>query len=129
LWQKLGKIHDVARSEIEIILQKEDGEKLLYIFNNLGYNIKLVWFRERKSFKLNNINIELDNTVGYGRILEAEILCEESEVERSKVELLNFFNKYNLSISSKEVLDTAFNTYEANWASLTHGLGTSWLNT
>ncbi len=128
LWQKLGKIHDVARSEIEILIPRIDGEKLLDIFSNLGYGIKVVWFRERKSFKTNSINIELDNTVGYGLILEAEIICDESEVENAKVELLNFFRKYNLSISSNEVLNNAFNIYKENWVSLTHGLDASWLS-
>ncbi len=126
-WQKLGKIHDVARQETEIILKPEDGPKLLQIFENLGYDIKIAWFRDRKSFKFKNINIELDNTVGYGLILEVEILCLENEISKSKEELIHFLESYRLPISNREVFDDAFRRYEENWRELTKDLDASWI--
>jgi predicted adenylyl cyclase CyaB len=128
IWQKLGKLHDISRSEIDIILQKEDGAKMLQLFINLGYSVKVAWFRERKSFKSSNISIELDNTIGYGRILEVEILCEENEIERAKEDIKKIFDKFELMISSKEEFDKAYNIYKDNWLTLTKGLDEKWLN-
>jgi predicted adenylyl cyclase CyaB len=128
IWQKLGKLHDISRYEIDIPLQREDGAKMLQLFEHLGYSVKVAWFRERKSFKTKNISIELDNTIGYGRILEVEILCEENEIETSKEEILNLFKRLKLKISTKEEFDKAYLKYKDNWQVLTLGLSEHWLN-
>lgn len=127
IWQKLGVIHDESRKEIEIPLHKEDGLKMLEIFQNLGSNIKIAWFRERQSFTKGSLNIELDNTIGYGKILEVEILCKESEVENSKKIIQNFFKELGVEISNKKLFDESFKKYLENWTNLTKGLNENWI--
>jgi predicted adenylyl cyclase CyaB len=128
IWQKLGVIHDDSRKEIDIPLQKEDGLNMLELFKNLGSKIKIAWFRERKSFTKGVLKIELDNTIGYGKILEVEILCKENEVENSKKIIQNYFKELGVEISSKELFNECFKKYLGNWTNLTKGLDENWVN-
>lgn len=128
IWQKLGVIHDDSRKEIDIPLQKEDGLNMLELFKNLGSKIKIAWFRERKSFTNGVLKIELDNTIGYGKILEVEILCNENEVENSKKIIQNFFKELGVDISNKEVFNESFKQYLENWINLTKRLDENWIN-
>ncbi len=67
VWQKLGKIHEDAREEVEVPLSSENAKRMLHLFQNMGFAIKVAWFRERRSYVRDGITIALDNTVGYGK--------------------------------------------------------------
>jgi predicted adenylyl cyclase CyaB len=128
LWQKLGNLHDISRKEIDILFSKEDGNKLLEIFENLGFSIKVAWYRERKSFKSDDITIELDNTIGYGMILEIEILCNENDIKISREKIENFLKKFHLVPSKKDLFDKAYARYQKNWKELTKNLDVFWID-
>ena len=53
---KSGKIHDNFRGEIKIIFERADFEKLRDLFEKLGFNIDVMWFRERKIYNLKDVN-------------------------------------------------------------------------
>jgi adenylate cyclase class IV len=130
LWQKSGQIHDISREEINIYLDKDEGIKMIKIFENLGYNIEVTWYRLRKSFHVSdNFRIELDKTIGYGKIIEVEILCNESEVEASKKKIVDFFKKLGVHNQNKDVFNEAYKLYLQKWKSLTKELSSDWLET
>lgn len=79
IWMKKGRIHDEFREEIEIMISKEDFEKVANLFNNLGYNVEIKWLRDRKQFDWNGVKVCLDYTKGYGYIIELEQKCSEEE--------------------------------------------------
>ena len=70
----------------------------------------------------------MDNTIGYGKILEVEILCNEKEVEDSKKIIQNFFKELGVDISNKEIFNESFKLYLENWRILTKGLDENWIN-
>ena len=128
LWQKLGKMHDAMRTEFEVALSRKDAKELLQIMENLGFAVKVVWYRERVEFNIGQLTVSLDHTIGYGRILEVEILCEESEANGSRDLLSKFLTEIGIAQSSKEEFDTAYRRYLLEWRSRTAGLSESWLD-
>lgn len=126
-WQKKGKMHDEIRQEYEIMLQKKDAKTVINIFENLGFSIKVAWYRERSSFKYNDINIALDNTIGYGQILEVEIIDDGLNFELAKEKLLKFLNQLNFEPTPKSIFNEMFNDYLNNWKMITKELSVDWL--
>jgi predicted adenylyl cyclase CyaB len=128
VWQKLGNMHDLARKEREVMMSRLDAQTMLEIFQGLGFKIKVSWYRERQIFKLGEIAASLDNTIGYGRILEVEIRCNEHEVNEKQNSLLTFLKEIDIHPSSKAVFDKAFAEYIEHWLNRTQGLNESWLD-
>jgi adenylate cyclase class IV len=126
-WQKLGHMHDTMRPEIEIPLSRSDANALLQIMENLGFGVRVTWYRERVQFHIDRITVSLDHTIGYGRILEAEILCEAEEAEASRLTLSKFMSHLGVTPSPKSQLDSAFKEYSSDW-SRTFGLSEAWLD-
>jgi adenylate cyclase class IV len=126
-WQKLGHMHDTMRQEIEIPLSRSDANALLQIMKNLGFGVRISWYRERVQFNIGQITVSLDHTIGYGRILEVEILCEAEKAEASRDTLLKFMANLGLTPSPRSELDFAFKEYLSDW-SRTFGLSELWLD-
>lgn len=123
LWLKKGKIHQDAREELIVKVDKSYKDILLKMFEEIGLNIKIKWYRIRKSYEWNNIKVDLDFTYGYGHILELEILVEDTkEVENAKTHLKEIFKSLEIPITEKEIFTEKFNDYEINWAAYTKDL-------
>lgn len=118
VWLKKGKLHDEAREEIEVKCAKDDFPLLEKLFLALGYSVSIKWFRNRHSFKWNGITVTIDDTKGYGCIIEMENLCEEAEKTAALNELKAAFAQLNLNITPKEEFERAFKNYKENWKSL-----------
>jgi predicted adenylyl cyclase CyaB len=128
LWQKLGKMHDKARQELEVTMPKQNAETILGIFRNLGFAVKVTWYRERRAYRINEITVSLDDTIGYGRILEAEILCADEEADSSYIRLKSFFRTLGLTPSDGKEFDQAFAVYLETWNEKTAHLDDKWIN-
>jgi len=113
---KSGKIHDNFRSEIRIRFERTDFDKLRDLFEKLGFNIDVIWFRERKVYDLKDIKVFLDKTKGYGMIVELEKFGTEQNKEKIyndlKVKLLTLGIK---KITPKKEFDKKFKYYKNNW--------------
>lgn len=119
IWMKKGMIHDEAREEIEIKFDREDFESLERLFLNLGYNVQIKWFRERKQFDWNGIKACLDDTKGYGLIIELEKICSDSEKEAALGLLKQKFGELGVEITPREIFEEKFKNYRENWRTLT----------
>jgi predicted adenylyl cyclase CyaB len=118
IWLKKGKIHDDYREEIEIKLNKEDFEKANKIFEAIGLNTKIKWYRLRNQFDWNNIKVCLDYTKGYGHIIELEKLTSNKEKEKNLEELKQKLNQLNIPLTPKQEFEDKFKHYEQNWREL-----------
>lgn len=128
VWQKLGKMHDSARIEHEVLMTKADAKIMLTIFRNLGFEYKVAWYRERRTFKINSVDVALDDTVGYGKIVELEILCDENQVESSNLALASMMRSLGIEPTDKRIFDEAFVDYLKNWRDRTAHLNSDWIN-
>jgi len=112
---KSGKIHDDFRHEIKIQFKKADFEKLKEIFKRLGFNINVVWFRKRKVYDWRGTKAFLDDTKGYGKIIELEKIGSSKEKEKTHKELENKLKSLGIKITPKKVFDKKFKYYKNNW--------------
>ena len=119
LWLKKGKIHDDVREEIEVEFKREEFGKLLEILNELGLKVEIVWLRKRKEFQWNGIKVYLDDTEGYGKIIEIETYVEkENETEEKRDELISKLRSLGIKISERNEFEEKFEWYKRNWKRL-----------
>lgn len=119
IWLKDGKIHDEARKELEIIITNSDFKKAEELFITLGYNIEIKWFRKREQYKWDNIKVCVDDTKGYGKIIELEIMSSEKEIAKNKKILTKKIKELGIALSKKEEFTEKYSYYKSNWKRLT----------
>jgi predicted adenylyl cyclase CyaB len=116
---KSGKIHQDFRNEIEIKLKRRDFKPLKDLLEKLGFKIEINWFRKRKIYNFKGVKVFLDNTKGYGRIVELEKIGNEKNKEKIfndlKSKLLSLGIK---NITSKKEFDKKFKYFKKNWKKL-----------
>lgn len=119
IWAKKGKIHDVAREETELRFPADDFGKIAGITAALGIGVKVKWFRKRLSFDWNGVSVCLDDTKGYGKILELEMLVPPQDKEVALVRLQQCFEELDIIVTPREEFEKLFAFYCENWRSLT----------
>jgi predicted adenylyl cyclase CyaB len=130
IWMKKGKVHDESREEIEIRFAREDFKKLEKLFLMLGYEVEIKWFRTRRAFKWNDIDVCLDYTRGYGYIIELEKIYREEEKgvtgikfqkERDSISyyLKSKMAELGVALTPREEFDSKYIYYKENWKKLT----------
>lgn len=112
---KSGKIHDDSREEIKIKFKRTDFEKLKEVFERLGFNIDVVWFRKRKVYDWKGIKVFLDDTKGYGKIIELEKIGKSGNERKIHEELEEKLKSLGVKITPRKVFDEKFEYYKNNW--------------
>jgi predicted adenylyl cyclase CyaB len=116
---KSGRIHQNFRGEIEIKFKREDFEKMKEILERIGFPVIAIWKRKRLAFDWNGTKVFLDDTKGYGKIIELEKITNEKNKEKAfsdlKSKLLNLGIK---KITPKNFFDKKFKNYLKNWKKL-----------
>ncbi len=116
---KFGKIHQDSRREIEIEFKRKDFEKLKEVFKNLGFPIIAKWKRKRKVFNWGKTKVFLDDTKGYGKIIELERITDKKNRKKVLEELKDKLQILGIKkITPKEVFDKKFKEYLKNWKKL-----------
>jgi len=112
-------MHEDARREIEILCHGDgDFEKLESLFLALGYRVSIKWFRSRHVFKLDGITITLDDTKGYGKIIEFEKICLEHGRDEALTELKLRMGEFGIAPTPKEDFDRRYADYKTRWRAL-----------
>lgn len=119
IWLKKGRMHDEARPEIELPCQSDDFPTLENLFLALGYTISVKWFRQRRLYKLDGITITLDDTKGYGKIIELEKVCFEEERDTALGALKTQMHELGIAPTPKAEFDLRYKNYTENWRALT----------
>jgi predicted adenylyl cyclase CyaB len=112
---KSGKIHDDFRDEIKVRFKRSDFEKLKEIFERLGFDIDVLWFRKRKIYDWKGIKVFLDDTKGYGKIIELERFGKEGQERKIHRNLVEKLSSLGVKITPKKVFEEKFNYYKNNW--------------
>jgi adenylate cyclase class IV len=115
---KKWNLHDDAREEIEIKFETDDFDKLKSLFLALGYEIEIVRLRKRIQFDLDGIEVSLDDTTWYGKILELEILTDEEGQSSALQRLQEKFKELWIAITPKEEFAKKYEFYKENRKSL-----------
>lgn len=118
IWLKKGKMHDDSREEIEVRLELKEFENAEKIFEALGYEVKIKWFRTRNTFSWKGLKVMLDDTKGYGRIIELEKMCKESEKEKTITMLRRKMAELGIRETDKQEFENKFEYYKHNWQKL-----------
>jgi adenylate cyclase class IV len=111
-------MHADAREEIEVPVEREKFGALAALFGALGFAVKVKWFRKRLSFRWDGIDVALDDTRGYGRILELEKVCGEAEREATIGELKARLASLGLAPTPKEEFGRRYADYLERWREL-----------
>lgn len=112
---KGGKIHDDFREEIEIKCDKSDFKKIEKLFQRLGFREQIRWFRKRRIYQWGDTKLFLDNTKGYGFIIELEKIGSLKNKAKIHQELENKLKSLGIKITSKKVFEEKFKYYKRNW--------------
>ena len=118
IWFKEGQIHDKYRKEIEIKIPKEDFEKLVNLFKTLGFNTEIEWYRKRLEYKWNNVKVTVNDTKGYGYIVELEKMSDDKNKEIVYEELTKKLKELNIKETPSQIFKDKFEFYKKNWRSL-----------
>ena len=118
IWMKKGKLHDDQREEIEIKCDRGEFEKLEEIFTALGFNVQIKWFRRRFEFFWNDCTVCLDDTRGYGYIIELEKMSLEDEQDKNLELLKKNLSLLKISQTTKEEFHQRFLHYKEHWKEL-----------
>lgn len=118
IWLKSGKMHDCQREELEIKFSREQFEDLVKLFQILGYKIKIQWLRHRHEFIWEGINVCLDNTKGYGFIIELEKISTARDQTLDLKILKEKLESLRIDLTPKAIFDQKFQEYQKNWRKL-----------
>lgn len=115
---KKGKLHDDMREETEVKCGKDDFDSLKRLFADLGFQIAVKWFRKRHSFRWEGVDVTVDNTKGFGYILEMEKITDDDNKNEALELLKNKASLLGIKVASKEELQRKFQHYRENWKEL-----------
>lgn len=115
IWLKKGVLHDASREEIEVRVPREQFDTLHQLFLSLGYQVSIQWFRKRLSFQWNDIEVALDDTEGYGRILELEKRTTLEDAEATTIYLKAKLAQLGIPLTPKEEFDQRYTHYKEHW--------------
>lgn len=115
IWMKGGKIHDDQRDELELKMETEKFPLLEKLFRELGYETEIKWFRKRKEYEWNGITVCLDDTRGYGKIIELEKMIDSDDKEKTLELLKSRMNDLNVTLTPKEEFNEKYEDYKKNW--------------
>lgn len=118
VWLKKGKIHDKAREEIEIKFKQKDFNLMYKLFLNLGFTKIIEWRRQRRNYLWGKISVMIDYSVGYGYIIEMEMITDKKGKGETLSLLANKFKEIDVKITPKEEFNRRFLDYKKNWRKL-----------
>lgn len=117
---KEGKIHDDFRKEFEIGIKLEDFDDMVGLFRSLGYEIEIEWYRNRLEYEKDGVMLLLDDTRGYGKILELEKMAEEGAEAQAHGELEAMMTGFGIGkLTTREEFNARYEDYKQNWKTLT----------
>lgn len=119
IWLKKGAMHDAAREEIEIPIDAAQYNGFLQLFDALGYRINIMWYRYRREYRWQGISVMLDDTRGYGKIIEFEKLTDTAGQAEAVADLQQKMASLDIAITPADEFTKRFQYYKANWRELT----------
>ncbi|HLC85330.1 MAG TPA: CYTH domain-containing protein [Candidatus Nanoarchaeia archaeon] len=118
IWLKKGEMHDDRREEVEVWSSQDSFDSISDLFSALGHSVTIKWLRTRKTFLWKDCTVTLDDTKGYGRIIELERLVPEEEAQDALDALQLLAKELGITPTPKEDFSKKFNEYKEDWKTL-----------
>lgn len=113
---KKGRVHDESREEHEVPVSRESFQILEGLFSDIGIPVKIKWFRKRREYQWNTVNVCIDETLGYGKIIELEIVCaQDADVDAAREHLKAVLENFGISRTPREEFEKKFADYAVHW--------------
>ncbi len=112
---KSGKMHDKAREEIEIKFSKKDVLPAEEFLKSLGFPLQIRWSRRRRKYLWDGITVTLDDSKGYGKLIELEKMSDMRGRKTIQEKLLKKFKLLKIPMTSRKILDQRFRNYLKTW--------------
>src|SRR3989338_549360 len=107
--------HYLNTSEDLRIQKNEFFAKIENICTTIGLTPKIKWYRTRITFAWEGISVMIDDTKGYGYILELEKMSTEEKKEQDLSLLKKKLQQLQIPLSTKEEFEQKFKDYEQKW--------------
>lgn len=111
-------MHDKNRKEIEIPFDKKYAPSAEAFLLALGFPAVIRWFRKREKWLWRGVTVTLNDTKGYGRLLELEKMSLKKEQEKNYKELLARLHMLKIQPMKREAMDARFRYYQRHWKRL-----------
>jgi|SRR3989344_220140 len=115
---KKGAIHDEVKEEFEVPFAHDDFKRVHELLLALGYKVSVQWLRKRLAFRWEDVLVTLDDTKGYGLILELEKQCGTGEKDKVLELLAAKLGFLGITLTPKQEFDEKFVEYKKNWKTL-----------
>lgn len=106
------------KNNLKAVFQKEEFDDLVDIFETLGFDISIKWFKTGHNFFWNEIEVNVEMIKGYGFIVE----MTKSAFPEEKEILLNYLRENLKQLGLEETPSEVFNErlkyYQENWKDL-----------
>src|SRR3989338_7291769 len=112
---KKGAIHDAVKEEFEVSFAHDDFKPLCELLLALGYKVSVQWLRKRLAFRWEDVLVMLDDTKGYGLVLELEKQCGTGEKDQVLELLAAKLGFLGVTLTSTHEFDQKFAEYKKNW--------------
>lgn len=95
-----------AWREVDIAINPKIAKELKTFFLHHGYFIEMNITKLRRTYRINNFEINIDEIKDIGVYIEVEKLSNKKEVERTKAEIKSFLQ--GLGVSSVSMIDIGY---------------------
>lgn len=112
-----------ARNQDEdliVTLMRNELDKVILMFQSLGLNIDMKWYRTRYEMNYQDYHITLDETYHYGYVVSIDYSIRElSEREEALQNLTKLFETLSIPITTVEKFNDQYKYYRTNWVDFT----------
>jgi len=111
---KIGGINNEQKQKITVRYTREQFPELQALFRGLGYEVDSVWKRKRHEFQWGGVKVTVNDTFGYGCLIDMEVMSQEQNPDIVK-DLKIKFRSLGIEPTTQEVMDNKFEWYQRHW--------------
>lgn len=100
------KFGEGAWDEVNIPINKQVAERLASFFKDNEHNLEVEISKFRKTYQIDNMEINIDEIEDLGTYIEAEILAEVDKIEDAKNKINSYFE--SLGILSTNITEKGY---------------------
>ena len=114
---KKGETHDEIREGFEVNISPEHFDTMLEIFQGFGWNISIKWKRRREVFSWKGFRVLVDDSEGYGKILEIG-KKDAKDKEKTLEQIKELLKELKVPETLKDTFRQKYEWYSRNWQRL-----------
>ncbi len=112
---KSGRIHAKAREELFVPIRRRDIKKAEVLFERLGFPVVVRWSRYREKFSWRGTTLTLDNTRGYGRMIDIEMMATPKTTAKTYRKLQDLMAALGIKPTPAAKIKRHYRWYLRSW--------------